>query len=236
MVLLFRSDKASCLSSGDKNTGSGSERSVSIFRADFNYRSAKPASTECTRSSVALVAATSIPSSPASKPRPEARGGWSKSSSRLRCSPSLPLSFSLIARAGSCRADGRSGISARDRYKTFNGFETHSSTAVAVPRLFASFALPPLPRSLPIPRDPFDNVRCACQLPKNKINYGTPVFMPRQGSRTRRRRGRKESGRTVRSGREDERGEGKGEKDERKTGAGSAGPTAMIIGRTCQLK
>lgn len=27
---------------------------------------------------------------------------------------------------------------------------------------------------------------CACQLPKNKINYGTPVFMPREGGRTRR--------------------------------------------------
>lgn len=26
---------------------------------------------------------------------------------------------------------------------------------------------------------------CACQLPKNKINYGTPVFMPREGGRTR---------------------------------------------------
>lgn len=25
---------------------------------------------------------------------------------------------------------------------------------------------------------------CACQLPKNKINYGTPVFMPREGGRT----------------------------------------------------
>lgn len=45
--------------------------------------------------------------------------------------------------ARSSWAVGRSGISAKDRYKTFNGFETHSSTAAAVLRLFASFALPP---------------------------------------------------------------------------------------------
>lgn len=66
----------------------------------------------------------------------------------LRLSPSFtllfllsPLSSPIVGREpGSSRTVGRSGISARDRYKTFNGFETHSSTA---PRLFASFALPP---------------------------------------------------------------------------------------------
>lgn len=47
-----------------------------------------------------------------------------------------------------------------------------------MPRLFASFALPP-------PRPPTCVVGGrACQLPKNKINYGTPVFMPREGGRT----------------------------------------------------
>jgi hypothetical protein len=72
-----------------------------------------------------------------------------------------PLFLSLsLSRAGSCRADGRSGISARDRYKTFNGFETHSSTAVAVPRLFASFALPPLPRYRPSPSPVIPSTTC----------------------------------------------------------------------------
>lgn len=52
------------------------------------------------------------------------------------------------------------GISARDRYKSFNGFEG------AVSRAAASFALP---------------LRAACELSKNKINYGTGgVFMRRE--------------------------------------------------------
>lgn len=64
-----------------------------------------------------------------------------------------PLSSLIVGRK--LEVPGRSGISARDRYKTFNGFETHSSTAAAVPRLFASFALPPPP---PPPRPP--DMRC----------------------------------------------------------------------------
>lgn len=61
------------------------------------------------------------------------------------------------------------GISARDRYKSFNGFEG------AVSRAAASFALP---------------LRAACELSKNKINYGTGgVFMRREEGEEEERRG-----------------------------------------------
>lgn len=64
------------------------------------------------------------------------------------------------------RGPGSGNFREEDRYKSFNGFER------AVSRAAASFALP---------------LRAACELSKNKINYGTGVFLC--GARSSARRG-----------------------------------------------